>query len=215
MAIDLSTYVEIKDRVKQFHATYPKGVIKTELLVPGPERFVVKAVVAKTAEECQNGAYFTGHAEEVVGQGYINKSSACENAETSAVGRALAFMGFSVDVSIASREEVERAIERQQTYDLEREQALNGMVSQMQKNGMKNSTILSFFRDKIGLDIKDPKNKKNFNPAMEQKAGYELTKMIAIQETGGTVLTEETNDSSKAVSAETQPSGKTDTPSKE
>ena len=45
----------------------------------------------------------------------INKTSALENAETSAVGRALAFAGFSTDASIASADEVANAIINQGT----------------------------------------------------------------------------------------------------
>jgi len=36
----------------------------------------------------------TGHASEVIGEGHVNKTSALENAETSAIGRALASMGI-------------------------------------------------------------------------------------------------------------------------
>ena len=54
----------------------------------------------------------TGTAEELRATSRINQTSALENAETSAVGRALAFLGFAND-SIASAEEVSLAIEQQ------------------------------------------------------------------------------------------------------
>lgn len=50
----------------------------------------------------------SGYAEEIRSQGYINKTSALENCETSAVGRALAFLGLNND-SIATYNEVENA----------------------------------------------------------------------------------------------------------
>ena len=59
----------------------------------------------------------TGWAEEVRGSSNINKTSALENAESSSLGRALAFMGFGIDGSIASAEEVENAIEIQAVMD--------------------------------------------------------------------------------------------------
>ena len=54
----------------------------------------------------------TGHAEEKRTASKINQTSALENCETSAVGRALAFCGITND-SIASAEEVAAAIEQQ------------------------------------------------------------------------------------------------------
>ena len=54
----------------------------------------------------------TGTAEELRTTSRINQTSALENAETSAVGRALAFLGFANN-SIASAEEVSLAIEQQ------------------------------------------------------------------------------------------------------
>ena len=54
----------------------------------------------------------TGTAEELRSTSRINQTSALENAETSAVGRALAFLGFAND-SVASAEEVSLAIEQQ------------------------------------------------------------------------------------------------------
>ena len=54
----------------------------------------------------------TGTAEELRSTSRINQTSALENAETSAVGRALAFLGFATD-GVASAEEVSLAIEQQ------------------------------------------------------------------------------------------------------
>ena len=54
----------------------------------------------------------SGHAEENRKASRINQTSALENAETSAVGRALAFCAFISD-GIASAEEVSTAIEQQ------------------------------------------------------------------------------------------------------
>ena len=48
----------------------------------------------------------TGHAFEERTQGYVNKTSYIENCETSAVGRALALLGYEISKGIASREEM-------------------------------------------------------------------------------------------------------------
>ena len=49
-----------------------------------------------------------GHAFEERSVGYVNKTSYIENAETSAVGRALALMGYEIARGFASREEMEK-----------------------------------------------------------------------------------------------------------
>jgi hypothetical protein len=54
----------------------------------------------------------TGHSEEKRNASKINQTSALENCETSATGRALAFLGFISD-GIASAEEVSAAIMQQ------------------------------------------------------------------------------------------------------
>ena len=55
----------------------------------------------------------TGTAYEKENSTFINKTSYIENCETSAIGRALAMCGIGIDTSIASKEEVENAIENQ------------------------------------------------------------------------------------------------------
>jgi len=56
---------------------------------------------------------FNAFSQEVEGEGFINKTSALENAETSAVGRALAMMGIGVIDSIASVDEITKAKNRE------------------------------------------------------------------------------------------------------
>lgn len=94
-------YVQVSDRVKYFNETYPKGSITTEVLFNEGQNILIKATI-----ETGEGQTFTGLAEEIRGQGYVNKTSAVENCETSAVGRALAFMGIGVIDSIASMDEI-------------------------------------------------------------------------------------------------------------
>jgi len=109
-AVDIKgkKYVLVSDRIIFFNETHPKGSITTELLSdPLSDKIVVKATVKP-----EEGRAFTGLAQEIVGEGYINKTSALENAETSAVGRALAMMGIGVIDSIASVDEINKAQNR-------------------------------------------------------------------------------------------------------
>ena len=70
----------------------------------------------------------TGHAYEQEGSTYINKTSALENCETSAVGRALALAGFEIKKSIASKEEVEAAQEKQEILKREEKEEIPEII---------------------------------------------------------------------------------------
>ena len=99
-------YVLVSDRVLFFNEEYPNGSIQT-IKLDNSDRVEIKAVVIPDVANPQR--VFTGHSQAVWGDGYINKSSALENAETSAVGRALALMGIGVIDSIASVDEINKA----------------------------------------------------------------------------------------------------------
>lgn len=110
---DLSNYVEVKDRVRIFYQRYPDGRIITKLKKWEDGVVMVKAYVYKNVEDQKEGCPLsTGHAYEEEDVGYVNKTSVLENCETSAVGRALANAGISVDKAVASKDEVLNAIER-------------------------------------------------------------------------------------------------------
>lgn len=100
-------YQTVAKRVADFrsvHADYP---IETEIVSAG-DIVVMKA----TIRDPQGKALATGYAEEVRNSTNINKTSALENCETSAVGRALAFFGYG-GTEIASANEVSNAIIQQ------------------------------------------------------------------------------------------------------
>jgi hypothetical protein len=104
-------YVLVADRVIYFNEQYPEGSITTELVsTPDAETVVMKAIVKPNEKQT-----FTGYSQATWGEGYINKTSALENAETSAVGRALAFMGIGVIESIASIDEINKTTTTKQT----------------------------------------------------------------------------------------------------
>lgn len=109
-AIDIKgkAYVMVKDRLIYFNETYPEGSITTNLVSePTSEMVIVKATVWPDIKD--NMRQFTGYSQAVIGEGMVNKTAALENAETSAVGRALAMMGIGVLESIASADEMVKA----------------------------------------------------------------------------------------------------------
>jgi len=101
-------YVLVKDRIIAFNKFYPNGAIKTELVSDvSSERVVVKAQVTPDIKNLDR--YFTGYSQAVIGKGLVNQTAALENAETSAVGRALAMLGIGVIDSVASVDEMKKA----------------------------------------------------------------------------------------------------------
>lgn len=108
MDIKGKDYVLVNERVKAFRMLYPDGTITTEIL--SNENGVV-VMQAKIIGDGQLLA--TGLAYEKESSSYINKTSYIENCETSAVGRALGFIGIGIDTAIASYEEVQNAVNNQ------------------------------------------------------------------------------------------------------
>ena len=98
----LENYVQVKDRVAQFREDHPDYTLCTELLDHGEDWCLFKALIGDG-----NRILATGHSKEKVSDNAIvNRTSLFENCETSAVGRALAFLGYKIDGGIASREEM-------------------------------------------------------------------------------------------------------------
>ena len=113
-AIDIKgkKYVLVSDRVLYFNETYPNGSITTER-VSEDWLEIVKATIYPDCSKPER--FFTGYSQAKWGDGFINKTSALENAETSAVGRALAMMWIWVIDSIASVDEINKAENRAKT----------------------------------------------------------------------------------------------------
>ena len=105
-------YAEVPQRVKAFRSLYPTGTISTEVVMIENGLCVMHATVAVDGVILGEGTAY-----EKEGSSFINKTSYIENCETSAVGRALGFAGFGIDVSIASYEEVMNAKKQQKIMD--------------------------------------------------------------------------------------------------
>jgi hypothetical protein len=104
-------YVTVAERLTRFWEQHPDGRITTEVVESIAAKVIIKASVFANKDDAEPTA--TGHAYEVEGVGQVNKTSYVENCETSAVGRALAMMGYEIKRGIASREEMQK-VERMQ-----------------------------------------------------------------------------------------------------
>ena len=102
-------YLTVAYRIKQFRVDHPDWQIHTDIIDMDEDRVVVRAEICDSASV----TIATGHAEEKRSSSQINQTSALENCESSAVGRALAFAGYGGS-EIASADEVQNAIYQQE-----------------------------------------------------------------------------------------------------
>jgi hypothetical protein len=95
MRFDLESYVDVQARINQFWTDHPEGRIITTLLSLPDEfdRCRYKAEVYFSWQDHKPAA--TGHAFELAGGAGANATSHEENCETSAIGRALANLGYA------------------------------------------------------------------------------------------------------------------------
>ena len=91
------TYYMVEGRIAVFIQNYVRGMITTEIIGNPSEWVFVKAKVTPDSDKPER--YFTGHSQ-AKWQGNINGNAALENAETSAIGRALAAMGLGGGASL-------------------------------------------------------------------------------------------------------------------
>ena len=97
-----------KKDAKSFWEDYPDGRIFTKLVDFSNGRYIVQAFVYRT--EVDAHPWTTGLAEETVSGRGVNSTSALENAETSAIGRALATAGYATKGKRPSREEMSKVV---------------------------------------------------------------------------------------------------------
>ena len=152
-------YVMVKDKVSEFHRLYPNGSIRTEL-IEMTDRFIVKAIVIPDID--QGSRYFTGHAEEVIGSTQINKISALENCETSAIGRCLSCLNIGIIDSFASADEVANAIIKQ-----EKEAPIKQNTSKSSENAPKCEKCGSGMNDNKD-EYNQPKKSTNYDKLVKE-----------------------------------------------
>lgn len=109
---NLDDYETVEERLVKYWKDHPDGQIHTEVLEQSASRFIVKASVYRTEADAR--PWTTGLAEETVQGRGVNATSALENCETSAIGRALANAGYATKGKRASREEMTKVAAKQE-----------------------------------------------------------------------------------------------------
>jgi hypothetical protein len=160
MKFNPEEYDQVKVRIQKFYAEHPDGCIMTEIYTLTANDVIFKATVIIDGK-----VKSTGFAQEVKGQGYVNKTSHVENCETSAIGRALANMGLHGDKR-ASLEEMQK-VER-----TEKEIELQFKNCKVELQNAKDMEEL----DKVSFDYKNVKSQFSDEQSKELKEIYKTKK---------------------------------------
>jgi hypothetical protein len=116
---NLEDYETVEERLVKFWKEHPDGQIHTKLLEQTASRFIVEASIYRTEADAR--PWTTGLAEETVQGRGVNATSALENCETSAIGRALANAGYATKGKRASREEMAKVKAKVEVQNLVQE----------------------------------------------------------------------------------------------
>lgn len=109
---DLSNYETVETRLAKFWEEYPNGRIHTNIYYYDENKVLFAAEIYKDAAD--DKPVSTGYAEELRDASPVNRTSHVENAETSAIGRALANFKFqSKSAPRPSREEMQKVVRQQ------------------------------------------------------------------------------------------------------
>lgn len=147
-------YIEVNKRVMAFRELYPEGTIETKI------EFLLDGVVTMEAKIYDGTRLLaTGHAQEKESSSFINQSSFIENCETSAVGRALGFLGIGIAKSIASKEEVDNA-KLNQTISQTQEKAIREAIK---NHNISNEKVIEMLQERNHEKLNELKQSEYMN----------------------------------------------------
>jgi Icc-related predicted phosphoesterase len=168
-------YVEVNERIKFFRQEeqYKNWGIRTEF----PLIDDTQCLCLCTITTPEGTIVAQGHAHEEKSSSNINKTSYVENCETSAVGRALAMLGIGIDTSIASANEVEDAIAKEQDAFSTRLEAMKRIADnpQVQKLSKALDTPVENIMDKAVAYVKGQQDKQKAYDSIISKYGSQMT----------------------------------------
>ena len=97
-------YVPVNERIEAFYKAHPEGSVQCDIHTLTDALVVMRATVYRSPDDPRPSIAHSMLG--IPGRTNFTRGSEIENAETSAVGRAIAMLGFEVKRGMASREEV-------------------------------------------------------------------------------------------------------------
>ena len=149
---NLTGYAPVAERITQFYEAHPGGRIVTELVSRSATEVVFRASVYRDVTE--SGPAATGWAAEREGDGDVNEVACLENTETSAVGRALANLGFTASRLRPSAEEMAKAARARARIGRQRLAVSEPAVTRQQSMYVSDLLNLVSAAERIGLRIR-------------------------------------------------------------
>lgn len=139
----IKNYVQVNDRVQGFRRLFPEGKILTIMVDYHPNEYCVfKCEVFSDDDRILATAYAQETVEKNIN---INRTSMLENCETSAVGRALGFLGIGSVDSIASADEINKAINKERELDSKiGEELAADLVADLVEAGQSPDVVVKF-----------------------------------------------------------------------
>jgi hypothetical protein len=144
-------YETVAERVRKFRDLHPADSgwsIMTEIIEINDEKVVIQAKIL----DDQGKIIGTGLAEEVRNESMINKTSALENCETSAIGRALMAAGFGGG-EYCSAEELLNALARQKEIQ-DAVTQVEQVVTPQKPNVLEDTEFVEYLK-KEGVELKE------------------------------------------------------------
>jgi hypothetical protein len=116
-AFDLVDYRAVQERIAEFYSDWPDGSIRTFLHTQDGVGVFFEARIYRTAEEAATGVYTSGWARESEGATPGTRTGQLEQAERSAVGRALSNRGYATTIRRLARAGTIRDARQSEEHD--------------------------------------------------------------------------------------------------
>lgn len=177
----LENYVDVPQRIKLFYEKYPEGSLQLDpdlrFELFGDQVIVIgRAYAFRNPEDPRPGV---GTAQEYLpGKTNFTRGSEIQNLETSCWGRAIGALGIGIEKAIASREEVELAIERNKPDTITIKRANPGLKQIVELlNGFEHSS-----KDEILLAVSGliDRNVASSNDLTDDEVDFVLSHLVEI-----------------------------------
>jgi len=190
-------YTTVAVRVEIFRKYFPDFSINTKVKVDDGKRVIV---VAEVYAPGSDRPISTGIAEEIRGSSNVNKTSAVENGETSAIGRALANLGlhggefasdFEIEVAAlkGAKMDMNEAVQAAKEAEQEEDEVMEDLQQasdnfpedvEAEKTPGKNDDVFQKFVDRMVADFKFSKSIGQMNAIFaKEQANYKRLKAEA------------------------------------